>query len=412
MSLYIFSLVIMYLAGVYFGTFLFGLFIMFLVLPPLSFAAFLFWIANIRCTQNIDRLTPVKGDLINLTVRIDNRAILPIPHLAIGFTKVSDALRAELSDFTMYLAPRGRHETTYRIACPYRGAYSIGIASLEISDQLGFFTFRKRIEPVRVTVFPRVLDIPRFAPVANDVEGSGRFASGGLLPDTTLFYQLKEYREGDSIRHIYWKKYAATGVPFLKEYDRTKRAGVRIYFDCRPADRWDVNRLEQEDVSVEALVAIVRYLLHRRVHTTVFAGTDPKFSFTGDNLESFERLYRATTRLTFLRGFSPLSLYETDNAAGNLESQTCIFISHIRDPELFLSNKSSEAHDTIYLLNRSGLASHQHEAYEILAQDARRRGNEVVMLRSSSTIFEDLTGHRLAFSSGGSLEPIDGMGIS
>lgn len=401
LGLYAFSVAVMYLAGVYFGTFLFSLFLMFLVLPLVSLAAFLIWVSGVSCVQELSLSTPVKGDEVDYTLRVRNRSFLPVPKVHVHFLDISESLRTHLNDFTAYLPVRRDHEVTYRITCPYRGRYAIGVSSVEFTDQLGIITFRKRVTPVAVTVFPRILAISRFAPIARDVEGSGRYASAGILPDTTLFQQLKEYRDGDSIKHIYWKKYASTGKPYLKEYDRTKRAGVRIYFDARPTQRFDVHRLEQEDASVEALVAIVRYLLSHRVHTTVVAATRRIFSFVGEDMGAFERFYRGTAEIDFTRGVSPLNLFRTDRMSGALESQTCVFITHIVDPRLLQGTEGSTAYDTIFVVNRAGQSGNQLDRFDSFAAGAKRQGRHVVTLQDSQSILEDLTGHRLAYAQGG-----------
>ena len=105
-----------------------------------------------------------------------------------------------------------------------------------------------------------------------------------------------------------------------------------------------------------------------------------------------------------------MSLYDADRSIGLLESQTCIFISHNRDSELFAATDESAAYDVIFVLNRAGLTKHQHEQYETFAQDARRRGRNVIVLRSSASIYEDLTGHSVDFGpDGGTFEPVEGM---
>jgi hypothetical protein len=404
LTLYAFSVFIMYLAGVYFGTFLFSLFLMFLVLPVLSFVSFLVWLTGISCSQDLSRAAPVKGDEVELRIAVRNRSVLPISHLRVHFAAVSEALRAELEDFEVFLSARRSHRAVYRIACPYRGTYRLGVRGVTVTDHLGFFSVRRRIEPINITVYPRVLKIPRFAPVSKDVEGSGRYSSAGLLPDPTLFHQLKEYRDGDSMKHIYWKKYASTGKPYLKEYDYTKRAGVRIYFDTRPSRRWDVNRLAQEDASVEALVAIVRYLLVHRVHTTVLGGTYPSLIFTGEHFGAFSRFYRAAARILFTRGLSPIKHFQADRFAGEVESQTCIFVTHNVDPEITHVAEGSGAFDTILVLNRVGISNRRTDRFDALTIEARRSGRRVVQLRSTDSIYEDLTGGMLAHGPAGRFE--------
>jgi uncharacterized protein (DUF58 family) len=297
----------------------------------------------------------------------------------------------ELPTYVASIGAGRVHEKTFEIRCPYRGEYTVGIKSLEVHDFFQLFSLRKKAKPERFSVYPRIVELERFLPVARVIEGSGKNASAGIMPDPTLFQELREYREGDSIRHIYWKKYASTGRPILKEYERTKKSGVRIYFDTRK-HRWrGVNELEQEDVSVEVLVALVKYLLDRKVHTSVIAPGWRKGIFASQDPEFFDDFYRSTLDLTFSDTASPVSFYHEDRSTGNLESQTVIFITHIIDPKIYTIRENAREHELHFILNTASYMERDLKEIDAVVKSAREYGAEALCVRSEETIREDLS---------------------
>lgn len=391
LSLYLFSLFIMYLAGVYFGKILFFLFMVFLIFPVLSFISLLIWYAGLDARQQFSTLIPVKGDMLIYRLMTVNRSFIPIPSVKVHFVSVSSALDAELPEFAISLEPGTARKKDFRIRCLYRGEYDIGVNSLEVKDFFQLFLLKKKIRPEKLTVFPRILELDPFSPVATAGAGVGRHASAGMLPDTTLFRQLREYRDGDSIRHIYWKKYASIGRPVLKEYERTRRAGTRIYFDTRKNTRPNLSDLEQEDVSVEILVALVKHLLDKGVHTTVIAAGWESGSVSSDEARDFGDFYRATVDLRFSSEISPVAAYQEDRRNGDLESQTVLFVTHIIDPEIFALREHGREHELHFIVNGACYGSKDQKEISDMLDSVIGYGAGGVCIRSGDTIREDLS---------------------
>ena len=395
LALYVFTLVIMYLAGIYFGSVLHLLFIFFCLYPALSFVSLLIWYVGLDFEQTFGTFLPVKGDKIDYRLMLFNRSFLPIPSVRISFESVSPSMELELPPYDASIGAGKVHDNSFEIHCPYRGEYTLGIKSLEVYDFFQLFSLKKKVHPERFSVFPRIIEIDSFSPVASVIEGSGKNASVGIMPDPTLFQELREYRDGDSIRHIYWKKYASTGRPILKEYERTKKSGVRIYFDTRKHHWRGINELEQEDVSVEALVALVKYLLDRRVHTTVVApGWNPGRhvgEFESQDPEAFDEFYRSTLKLNFSKTASPVAAYHEDRSLGNLESQTIIFITHVLDSEIFAIRENAREHELYFIINSVGYMEKDLATIRGVMKTCGEYGARSIRIRGEDSLGEDLS---------------------
>ena len=389
-SLYIFSLIVIYLAGVYFGSFLHILFIFFCVYPVLSFISLLIWNFSIDISESFSTTHPVKGEKLKYELSLRNRGFIPITNVRLVFETVSPAMELLFPDLHMYLPIGQKQYRSFSVSCPYRGEYKVGLSRYELHDPLRLFKIARKAQPRTFTVYPRVLQLESFAPVATEIEGAGRYTSAGILPDTTMFHQLREYRDGDSLRHIYWKKYASTGKPYLKEYEKTKKSGVRIYFDLRKVDSSQINSLEQEDVSVETLVALVKYFLDRRIHTTVIGPGDLPFVFSASDSTSFNGFYLSTPQLRFHRAPTPTAIYNADERVGHLESQTVIFITHQLDPHIFSIESKSPDSSPIIVLNTASYPGNMNDEIESFVQSARHKTTEVVVVSSSDSICDEL----------------------
>lgn len=381
----------MYLAGAYFGDVLHIVFVFFCIFPVLSLIALLIWYLGLDFKQYFTTSMPVKGDSVGYELTIFNQSFLPIPSLKVTFETVSPSMSTELPPCTVSIEPGNMVKKIFQIQCPYRGEYTLGVKSMEIHDFLQIFSLRKKKQPEKFSVFPRVIELDEYSRAATLADGNSRNASQGLLPDPTLFQQLKEYRDGDSIRHIYWKKYASIGRPVLKEYEHTKLTGIRIYFDTRK-NRWPgVNELEQEDVSVEILVALVKFLLDKNIHTTVIAPGWERGSISTRGRELFQEFFKATIDLRFEEAVSPVAAYYEDRNNGILESQTVLFITHRIDAEIFALREYASEHGFHFISNCTSYLHRDLKKIYQMVDSVSDYGAFGLCVRGGDTIREDLS---------------------
>jgi uncharacterized protein (DUF58 family) len=381
----------MYLAGAYFGTVLHLLFVFFCIFPVLSFTSLLISYIRLDLTQDFSTSMPVKGDTVAYEVMLFNRSFLPIPAVKAIFETVSPSMDTELPSYTVSVEAGTMSKKIFNIHCPYRGEYTLGVSSLEIYDFFQLFSLKKKKQPKKFVVYPRIVELDDYSWPANVADGNSRNASLGLLPDPTLFQQLKEYRDGDPIRHIYWKKYASIGRPVLKEYEHTKLTGVRIYFDTRKNSWPGVNELEQEDVSVEILLALVKYLLEKNIHTSVVAPGWESGAISTQNREIFESFYKATINLRFFAGISPVAAYYEDRSTGNLESQTVIFITHVIDPGVFALRDHARVHELHFIANCASYQQGDLETIHKMIDSVKDFGAHGLCVSGGDTIREELS---------------------
>ena len=399
-GVYLFAIVIGYLAAAYLGTFFAVFATMFILLPLISLLLLLIAAAGLRYSQHFSNEQPVKGQELQYRCIIENGSALPLPRVRALFRAIlptanggnegqSGAGGAAQSLLT-YLPGHQYVEREQTVQLPYRGIYTVGLDRIELGDTLQLFTVRPRVKVREFRVYPRILPIGSFEPGSERRLGTAEVGSLGTLPDYSLFNHLREYRPGESVRHLAWKKFASTGVPVVKDYDSTSEPAVSIYVDLRPVPAAAPDVLLTEDVTVEALVALVNHFLQRNLPVTVRAASRELYEFIGDHSTDFARFYESTFDLLFVSDISAARLYETHLETGmNTEVNSMFFITHLLDPEvlLLLEEQRASNFQVTLIYNQTAGAGDSPGAY---FSRLREQGTRVVALRSAGSIVTDL----------------------
>ena len=390
LCLYLFVLFIVYLARSYVGSFFVFLYYFLLFFPIVSLLHLLIVQSGVRYHQEFSSEHPVKGETVSYRLLLVNESFLPAPYVQVRFKRLNPFMERIMSDFSTYLAGGAEVEKRYRIQCPYRGIYTVGLAEIALEDFLRLFRVRRSVYHRTFYVYPRILYLKHFPAV---IEGGSQKAFGtyqGAVPDTSLFAMLRPYRDGESLRHLDWKKFANTGSPFLKSYETTTEPGLSIYLDLRRAKHSGVEALEIEDTSVEILVALARFLLEKGIRIEIRAPGRRVYQFIGDNSAQFDEFYHSTTQLMFKDSDRGLAdLYRADRRL-KCNTGSALFITHLIDAGLFalIEESLSGDNEVAVVFNRRGLGEDRRtlEYFNRL----RDRGARIIVVDSADTLVEDL----------------------
>ncbi len=392
MGLYSFSVVILYLAASYFGGFFFSLFFFSLALPFVSLLHTLIAQAGLVHDQKLNVEYPIKGQSLDYHLYLYNRGLLPIARVKVRFKTFRPELNAHLEDFSCYLGADSVIEKTFSLSFEFRGTYNVGLERLEVEDAFGFLSINKRVSYRTIYIYPRISRLKSFHPSNDGYRGfsAGRSRNGD--PDYSLFTQLNEYRSGESIRHIYWKKFVNQGLAYIKEFEQVSTHTANIYIDTRSYSDGARKALYVEDTSVEILVSLVKFLLDSRIHTQVNAPGAETYRFEGSNPIQFEGFYRSTSRICFQDTISPTALYRADTARLFDVRDTLILITHRPDHSVvtLLEELRRKNQKAILIVNNIGMTEREISRIKSYFEDLRRRGGGVLHVRGAETITEDL----------------------
>ena len=120
----------------------------------------------------------------------------------------------------LVLGPRARTAVRYRLRPPERGDFPLPGCAVATRSPLGFWVRARVLPPAqRLRVFPNFAELRRYTLLA----ASDQLARLGVrqvrrLGSGAEFHQLREYREGDSLRQIDWKATSRVRKPIAREY--------------------------------------------------------------------------------------------------------------------------------------------------------------------------------------------------
>ncbi len=197
------------------------------------------------------------------------------------FDHVPAGLSFEHLPLTVELQP-GRHSLAgYRLRPLQRGHFSFERCEINLPSPLGLWTHR------------RLLDLPDATRVYPDF---ARLYEGQLLAvDNWLsqlgvrqkqrrglgleFHQLREFREGDSLRQIDWKATARQRTPIAREFQDERDQQIIFMLDCGRHMRSQDDELSHFDHALNACL-LLSYVALRQgdaVGLSAFASEQPRY---------------------------------------------------------------------------------------------------------------------------------------
>ncbi len=185
---------------------------------------------QLRIERELAGVWPV-GSWNNVTLRLHNESGRT---LALDlYDDYPTAWQMEGLSHTTSIAPGAFAAITYRLCPDQRGRATFGPAHLRVTSPLLLWTRKHRLGPAsEIKVFPDFSQLlghtlsatDRRAPTAGAIRKRRR-------GEGTDFRQLREYRQGDSMRSIDWKATARRNKPITREYQEERDQQVVFLLD-------------------------------------------------------------------------------------------------------------------------------------------------------------------------------------
>ncbi len=264
--IYLFAASILYLAAAYLG-------------GPFPYAAALVLISGIfnliilivyarSISVQPDAIRPqvTRGETVSIGLQVRNDAPLRLSGWELqvrvtGPQDTGDDPRTVLADevFQGTVRASGMKRIDRTIKLPHRGQYVVSRGPFTVTDALGWATMTIQVADQTVVVLPRAdTRIPEIRGAS--MTGGTLATTAGGSPDFSMLRGLFEYRDGMPARHIAWRRFASTGIPYIRDYESSADPELAVFLDDRRgwADRERV--LSSEDLLVETLLGIIKDL--------------------------------------------------------------------------------------------------------------------------------------------------------
>ena len=245
--------------------------------------------------QSISGQTTRRGDCEELTLELSNRCPLPTPYACWRMRDSRNLLHFE-AEAPLGLLPFQRAVRKYPVLFRHRGVYDIGAEAAAAADS--FMLFRMRLKPpppLTVRVYPRVMELGRFAPSRLPEETNVGLS---LLLAEEASADTRKYIPGDRLARIHWSQSARQGELMTRLSEPETDAHILILLDTRPPE--GNAPLEAEDALLEACFSLTRHLQmtgHRLVFACLREGELYHTLVSGP--EDFQGLFAACALMRF-----------------------------------------------------------------------------------------------------------------
>lgn len=294
----------------------------------------------------IDKPVVEKGDEVNVTYKVYNEKIFPIPYLEIKDEVPAGLHKEGRIGGVHFLSPYECIKITKKLKCNRRGNYELGNLQVQIGDIFGFIT-RKAIvkDSIHLTVYPKVRPIEKFAITGR--ESFGKLSSTQKYnEDYSSIKDIRKYQPGDSMKRINWKVSAKKGELHVKNYDYSSKVNIQVYLDFQLDKYYHDKEALVEEKAVECCVSIINHALKQSIDTTLITYTDKKIKLHGKDIERFHDFLELATDIKPKSKVNTGDLISNEGKLLSLES-TIIVITPLIDPKMYTS---------LLLLNKRGYA--------------------------------------------------------
>jgi uncharacterized protein (DUF58 family) len=215
---------------------------------------------DLLITRSFDRDRPQKGETVEVTIKIENHGE------AFEFVQLDDKLPEGVllasgrNHIPIWMAMGATTDIRYTLAFPSRGRFRFDEIELTSSDPL--FGSSKTIKyhvPGQLEVTPHLQEMKRLAIQPKKVRMHAGNIKSKLLGPGTEFFALREYRFGDSFRHVNWKASAKQDRLVTNEYETERSGDVTIIVDART-----IGGDENLEMTIEAAASLSSHFLKQR----------------------------------------------------------------------------------------------------------------------------------------------------
>jgi uncharacterized protein (DUF58 family) len=118
---------------------------------------------------------------------------------------------------------------TYRTVAQQRGVHHADTVELHTGGLAGLFTSRRRLEArSTLTIFPRYSPLAEFPLPGASSEGE---STPVPVREGLEIAGVREFRDGDSLRHVHWRSTARRGTLVVREFERSGRQPLALLLD-------------------------------------------------------------------------------------------------------------------------------------------------------------------------------------
>ncbi|MDF3202241.1 DUF58 domain-containing protein [Pseudomonas sp. 1912-s] len=337
-------------------------------------------------------------------VRVTLEHDYPQPLVARVFDHVPDGLAVENLPQSIELRPGERSELGYRLRPLRRGHFSFTRCEIHLPSPLGLWSARRLID---------VSDATRVYPDFARLYGAQLLAVDNWLNQLGVrqrqrrglgleFHQLREFREGDSLRQIDWKATARQRTPIAREYQDERDQQIMFMLDCGRRMRSQDAELSHFDHALNACL-LLSYVALRQgdaVGLCTFASDQPRYLAPVKGSGQLNLLLNTVYDLDTSRRTADYQAAASQLLARQKRRSLVIIVTNLRDEEdeelLAAVKRISRQHRVLVASLREEVLDQLRQAPVQTLSEALAYCGNVDYLNTRDELHDRLTAHGLS----------------
>ena len=213
-----------------------NIFFWFIFLLPLVLLVYtLIARASLSVNMLCDSVTTEKNTPYTYEFRIENHSILALPFIEAQVSiPQSNAVRCTERTVRISMAPLSGYHMKNTVSFRFRGTYDIGVKCFYVYDFFRIYRARVDVENLTtVYVLPRRLTLEDTA--AHSIsDDTARTVRSPLVVDKLEVSDIRDYRNGDSLKSIHWKLSSKSETFIVKDYNTGTSNQTVVFCDLTP----------------------------------------------------------------------------------------------------------------------------------------------------------------------------------
>lgn len=371
------------------GNISYALFYLAIFIPIISFLYTLYVYVRFKIYQSMDNYVVVKGDWNNYSFILANEDYIAYRNVKVNFLHSKSTIKRTDESIEYTLLPGDKEKMETKLRCNYRGEYSVGVDSIQVTDFLYLFSINYPIKSkLKVLVLPRVLSLEQLgiAPALIDSKNPVRYSN---VIEEELDTEIRRYNPGDNRKRIHWKASAKTKELMSRKYHQKPKAEVVIFMDLSKIVEDELNVVIAEDKIIESVLAISSFYSSRGTVSHIIYDMNGIRQMPIYNKSDFNVFYRTCVKIRFEAKIPVSELIERRLQRGD-DSVFYVIATTRLNNELYL--KSLQALSGGNRLCILFISDDVSDAKERLIGDIKKTGADIYQIMPGDEIGDILVG--------------------
>lgn len=335
-----------------------------------------------------------QGDEVSVWLMARNETALPKLYLSLGDQVPRGIELVEPGPLPIHLAPRGMAEAEYRVRLKRRGVQQFETVLVYSTDLLGLWDQRIPLPLTsEILVYPRVVRLPSRLLVPELGGGSAPLETTQRKGEGSSFFGIREYRQGDPLRHVHWRTTARRGSLAVTEWEAEESRNAVLAVETAAGTERPFGAGTTLDVAAGLAASMAKEILSANNSVRVLAPGAGEWR--GDAVRGMEAMSGILEILARMQGTAEVSVAsELQRLSPHLEPGSVVcWLTAVPNEALLTTTRYLQAvrlRPVVYALIDA--ASGRPSEWNNVARDLEAAGVPVVRLYRDDELVDDLLG--------------------